>query len=628
MAAGKGSEPFGASKSHRRSAPRIVDIPWTQQRLVAWQPLWDPPYALSCLAAAAVIMIPIGAVLLSQADSITSKTITYGDRADVRSCHWTDTSNYRCFLPPCTPAAVNGVEPGGAECCDHSQSSVLNDACRDPQQCGMMGSLGAGCPRNFSHRVSPATWTRAALDAMETCDAFCPVTVSFTLDETITGPLVMYYHLTQFWQNHRFYASSRDQKQLNGDGPTSVEEFVEYIRPLQTVGQRNDDDFCENEWGDECDSVDFRDCPRDAYGTAGRCTDPRERDLGSIYYSPGGLVAWSMFNDSFQLYRRNSDGSRTLVCDTASFDADNTPNTREWGIGASTSRPAMSCTKSDIAWHADTGWKFKSPKLDDPGTVSTLAAGGLKNILRECMTAGTQRCEMEIGTGSGQDTRHRSAIPFLYHGWYMWEPYHKIPSQTDEDLMVWMRTAPLHSFRKTLRYANTDLPAGNYELVIRNRFDVTPFGGTKAFIIQNMSPTGGGAMFLGGMYLAFGLLCACVALLLLVKWLLDREEREGVLDQWAELAARRAERQRGGVFAVRVTVDGASHSIDAPATGSVDGIRAKLEEKGVKADGLTFFRTTQDGRQEIDPSSSLQSQMHRPALHQPLDISAQRDQQK
>lgn len=45
----------------------------------------------------------------------------------------------------------------------------------------------------------------------------CECEVPFTLEEGWSKPVYMYYGLTNFYQNHRRYVKSRDEKQLLGD---------------------------------------------------------------------------------------------------------------------------------------------------------------------------------------------------------------------------------------------------------------------------------------------------------------------------------------------------------------------------------------------------------------------------
>ena len=80
----------------------------------------------------------------------------------------------------------------------------------------------------------------------------------------------------------------------------------------------------------------------------------------------------------------------------------------------------------------------------------------------------------------------------------------------NEDLMIWMRTAALPSFRKLYRRISHvgDLEAGlpdtRFKFVIDYNFNVKPFSGTKSVVISKSSFFGALNYFIGIAFLIFG----------------------------------------------------------------------------------------------------------------------------
>lgn len=84
---------------------------------------------------------------------------------------------------------------------------------------------------------------------------------------------------------------------------------------------------------------------------------------------------------------------------------------------------------------------------------------------------------------------------------------------TDEHFIVWMRTAGLPQFRKLWgRIENANLQAGDYQIDIDLRFDVTGFNAKKNFVISTANSLGGKNFFLAYCYLFVGSLCFIFAL--------------------------------------------------------------------------------------------------------------------
>eukprot|EP00033_Pygsuia_biforma_P000516 GCRY01000606.1.p1 GENE.GCRY01000606.1~~GCRY01000606.1.p1 ORF type:complete len:317 (+),score=16.46 GCRY01000606.1:239-1189(+) len=85
-------------------------------------------------------------------------------------------------------------------------------------------------------------------------------TVNIEVEETMKQPVYMYYKLTNFHQNHRRYVQSRSDKQLKGEDVSWSD--LEECDPLKAVDGQNNE---------------------------------------SLWYNPCGLIAYSMFNDTFSL---------------------------------------------------------------------------------------------------------------------------------------------------------------------------------------------------------------------------------------------------------------------------------------------------------------------------------------
>jgi hypothetical protein len=288
----------------------------------------------------------------------------------------------------------------------------------------------------------------------------CRQTVAFEIPLAMQPPIYVYYKLTNFFQNHRRYSGSRLDPQLAGDFASSLTD----ADPLATVGGKS--------------------------GTSNTAfvLNGVNRTFGEFVYSPAGLIAWSMFNDSFTLFKYddanpNSNSNKSLICNGTDFSRfDNLP------LGGSISQ--NQCRKRGIAWRSDVSDKFKTPALGP--TVWSAPWSGYGAIPMNTSDA------------------------YYTNGWYAGEMGHLVPATTDEDLMVWMRSSSLPDFRKLYRVIDIPLAAGTYRMDIDSFFDVSGFGGTKSFAITTLSWLGGKNPFLGMVYLILGCLSFVAAVIFAV----------------------------------------------------------------------------------------------------------------
>ncbi|XP_010244716.1 PREDICTED: putative ALA-interacting subunit 2 [Nelumbo nucifera] len=207
------------------------------------------------------------------------------------------------------------------------------------------------------------------------------------------APIYIYYQLDNYYQNHRRYVKSRDDRQL--------------LYGLKY----NDTSSCK----------------------------PEQSNNG-LPIVPCGLIAWSLFNDTFTFVREAAQ---------------------------------LRVNRKNIAWKSDRDHKFGKHVYPFNFQNGTLIGGGKLDP--------------------------------------------SIPLSDQEDLIVWMRTAALPSFRKLYGRIEEDLEADDIIVVnILNNYNTYSFGGKKKLILSTSSWLGGKNDFLGMAYIAVGSSCIFISLVFML----------------------------------------------------------------------------------------------------------------
>ncbi|KAI5432436.1 variant 2, ALA-interacting subunit 3, partial [Lathyrus oleraceus] len=253
-------------------------------------------------------------------------------------------------------------------------------------------------PLRYDDQCLPSLYSHDAMTYIKDDRISKTCAVNFTVKNRMKAPIYVYYQLGNFYQNHRRYVTNRDDKQLRS----------------------------------KADANEVSKCHPEDYTPNG---EP---------IVPCGLIAWSLFNDTYRISNNNKD---------------------------------LVINKKNIAWKSDQKAKFGSDVHP-----RNFQSGGL------------------IGGARLNES---------------------IPLSEQEDLIVWMRTAALPTFRKLYGKIEVDLDV-NDEItrVIENNYNTYQFGGRKSVVLSTTTWIGGKNDFFGIAYILIGGLSWLYSLVFLIMYMM------------------------------------------------------------------------------------------------------------
>ena len=298
----------------------------------------------------------------------------------------------------------------------------------------------------------------------------CNITLQAEYD--MYPPILIYYELTNFHQNHRSYYNSRDNYQLTGS-------LIQYDADAKN-----------------CEPLNF---------------------LGDVKLNPCGLVANTFFNDIFKLV----DGYETIGGGVGSTNVRKEP---------------LLMQEDGIAWQSDKVHRFKQPNgfqmkecpsiddcKDDDEDSNTNTTTKSSCCLENNFSCIKPAISKKDGLCYAYDYPNDDTTQYLY------ETYPNIINPlegiTNEHFIVWMRTATLPTFRKLYGYIEQPIKAGTkFTFEITNNYNVKSFHGTKSIIVSTTSIFGGKNPYLGVTFYSVGFFCLSCGMLFAIKhWFRPRK---------------------------------------------------------------------------------------------------------
>ncbi|KAL0942517.1 lem3 cdc50 family protein [Colletotrichum truncatum] len=206
------SQHDSGKKDEKKKSRRPANTAFRQQRLKAWQPILTPKTVLPLFFTIGIIFAPIGGLLLYASAKVKEIRIDYTHCRDAKDV----------------------LEP--------MDSKYISSSFKDQTKNALWASTNVSIttPGGITYETQQCR-------------------IQFNIPEDMGPPVLFYYHLTNFYQNHRRYVASFSDKQLKGEALSASKISSSSCDPLRT------------------ETVNGTEKP----------------------YYPCGLIANSMFNDTF-----------------------------------------------------------------------------------------------------------------------------------------------------------------------------------------------------------------------------------------------------------------------------------------------------------------------------------------
>ena len=289
--------------------------------------------------------------------------------------------------------------------------------------------------------------------------------VEIAIDQDMTGPVYIYYELDNFYQNHRRYVKSREDKQLLGASVLTSEGALS-----------------------NCDAA------------------LKDENSGLILY-PCGLIARSVFSDTFVFFHQ--EGGKMDVnmdSDRIAWQTDVDHKFRNYNL------EQIAANQEKLRM-----WIYERFPVQVCEPVS-LGAPKLPVSVKTKNVGTSEIADCDFGKKTCTFVQKDSLADFVCDG--SWEKKTRRDWGVESGHFInWMRTAGLPKFRKLYGVIDQQsLNKGDIVTVrVQSEFDVESFGGSKRIVLATVTALGGQNFFLAVGYLVVGTLSLVFALLFTVR---------------------------------------------------------------------------------------------------------------